>query len=303
MFTVITTHVAFFLLILGIVGLVVGSFLNVVIYRLPIMLKKNWQSECLELLEDIQGIETVKANIPKTEDFKPYNLITPASHCPKCRIPLKLWQNIPVLSYLLMQGKCANCRHKISIRYPLVEALSCAVAVIAGLEFGISFTCIAACIFGWFLITISFIDIENQFIPDILTMPLLWIGLILTAFETFITSNDAILGAIIGYIFLWIAGYLFRLFRKKEGIGLGDCKLLAATGAWVGWQLLPIVILSSSIFGLIVGASILLYKKLSHNTHIPFAPFIAIAAWIAVIWGFDATQYYFYFFGVNWPNV
>lgn len=300
----ISIHTWSFWLILAIAGLVVGSFLNVVIHRLPIMLKKRWQRECVDIFAQTLNTEThVIADLFKINNINPFNLALPRSHCPICRTPIKFWQNIPVLSYLLLCRKCAICKNEIPIRYLLVELLSLLVAIIAGLEFGISFTCAAVCIFGWFLIAISFIDIENQLIPDSISIPLLWIGLLLSCFDLFTNSHDAILGAIIGYVFLWGIGQLFQFSRKREGIGLGDCKLLAAVGAWLGWQLLPFVILTSSIFGLIIGSGILLHKKLSRNTPIPFAPFITIAAWTAIIWGFDITQYYLSFFGINWTNV
>jgi leader peptidase (prepilin peptidase) / N-methyltransferase len=286
------THSWIFLTLSGILGLIVGSFLNVVIHRLPIMLKISWRQDCLEFLNQTPDF---------ADEVKCYNLARPNSHCPFCNTPIKRWHNIPVLSYLFLGGKCANCESKIPLRYLIVELLSFALSVILAWQFGLSWTFVAVLTFTWFLIAISFIDIDHQILPDSLTMPLLWIGLFISCFDVFASSHDAILGAIFGYLFFWIVDKLFKLVRRKEGIGQGDFKLIAVAGAWLGWQLLPFVILSSSIFGILIGGGWLLCRGKSHHTPIPFGPFIAIAMFIGIIWGFDITQMYLQIMGINIP--
>jgi leader peptidase (prepilin peptidase) / N-methyltransferase len=307
MFEIIVNYPVVFFILLAILGLIVGSFLNVVIHRLPLMLKRDYTKECIAYLQQIVHLpisisEKDLENSSQTHTT-PYNLATPSSHCPVCHTRLKFWHNIPLLSYLFLKGRCAICHTKIPLRYLIVELLSVAVALLSGWAFGSSLICLAACVFGWYLLVISFIDIEHQLIPDILTMTLLWLGLFFSCFEIFTNSHDAIVGAMLGYLFLWGINQLFFYIRKKEGMGHGDFKLFAAVSAWVGWQLLPCLTLTSSIIALIAGVAVLWYKKLSRHTPIPFAPFIAIAAWIALIWGFDLTQTYLQFFKIDWISV
>ncbi|MEK6730758.1 MAG: A24 family peptidase [Pseudomonadota bacterium] len=278
-----------FLTLVILFSLTIGSFLNVVIYRLPIILERDWQKECMEFL----GKEPEFSN-----DIKKYNLAHPASHCPFCNQLLTIWQNIPVISYLILGGKCAHCQNKIPLRYLIVELLSCLLAVIAAIEFGFSLSLLFVLIFTWVLVAITFIDIDHQILPDILSLSLIWLGLLASCFNLFTNSHDAILGAIFGYGSFWIIGKLFELVRHKEGIGQGDFKLLAAIGAWVGWQILPFVILTSSFLALIIGGGFLLISHKSHRTPIPFGPFIAIAGFIAIIWGFDISQYYLHAMGL-----
>jgi len=279
-------------------GLIVGSFLNVVIHRPPIMLERNWRKQCIEYLNESRDLDS-----PVTR----YNLVFPASHCPSCYTRLALWQNIPVISYILLKGRCATCSEAIPIRYILVEILTVILSIVAGLEFGISYELLSVLVLTWFLITISFIDVAHQILPDLLTIPLLWLGLLFSCFNLFSNSHDAILGVILGYSFFWLIDKLFKLITHKEGIGEGDFKLLAASGAWLGWQLLPFVILFSSLLGLIFGSVLLLLRKKSQEPHsstaIPYGPFIAIAIWIGIIWGFDITQSYLQLFGITWSNV
>jgi leader peptidase (prepilin peptidase)/N-methyltransferase len=301
MLAVIETNTGLFLSLLGIIGLIIGSFLNVIIYRLPLLLEKSWEAECADFLAKQQKDSTI---LPKTQPTKKtFDLAYPRSHCPTCKTNLPFWQNIPLLSYLFLRGKCAFCRSSIPLRYPLVEVLGALTAMFAGLEFGASLECLFICLFGWLLITISFIDIETQLIPDILSQTVLWLGLLISCFEIFTNSHDAILGAILGYSILWGIHALFQLIRKKVGMGSGDFKLLAATSAWLGWQLLPFIILTSSVLGLVMGLFLIGSKKITKETPIPFAPFIAFAAWIAIIWGFDITHYYFQFFNISWTDV
>jgi len=290
----IVTHAWLFITLVGILGLLVGSFLNVVIHRLPIMLERDWQQQCLEFLNK---------SIEEKNESTHFSLSYPASHCPFCRTKLRIWHNIPILSYLLLGGRCADCNAKIPFRYLLVEILCCFLSAVAAYQFGISVELVAVLLLTWFLIAISFIDLEHQLLLDSLVYPLLWLGLFFSCFNLFSDSHDAILGAIIGYAFFWIIDKVFKLITKKEGIGQGDLKLLAAAGAWLGWQILPFMILTSSILGLIVGSSVLLITRKSKETPIPFGPFIAVALWLGIIWGFDLTQAYLHLFGITWSNI
>ncbi|MGD9152782.1 MAG: A24 family peptidase [Gammaproteobacteria bacterium] len=286
----IMSYQSVFLTLVGIVGLIVGSFLNVVIYRLPIMIDYIRRQDCLEFFDS------------KTEfhdEVKCYNLAYPKSHCIFCDAPIKIWHNIPILSYLILGGKCATCKSRIPLRYLIVEIFTCILSIVVAYEFGFSWECLDVLIFSWFLIAATFIDIDHQILPDILTLSLLWIGLFVNCFDIFANSHDAILGAIIGYSFFWVVNALFRLIRGKEGIGHGDFKLMAAAGAWMGWQLLPFVILCGSVLALLIGGGYLLLKGKSRGVPIPFGPFIAIAMWIGIIWGFDITQTYLHWMGIN----
>ncbi|MBN1684788.1 MAG: prepilin peptidase [Gammaproteobacteria bacterium] len=283
-----------FVILVGLLGLAVGSFLNVVIHRLPKMMDRHWHQACQDYF---------KEGIFPSEQTAKYNLAYPASHCPFCKHPLNYWENIPLLSYLLLGGKCAYCKANIPVRYFLVELLSCVLSIVIAVQFGPSWELISVLLLTWTLIALSFIDLEQKILPDLLTLFLLWLGLFVNCFGFFSNCHDAVLGAIFGYAFFWIIEKLFKLLTRQEGIGAGDCKLLAAIGAWVGWQILPFVILTSSALGLVVGGGALLLKGLSRKTPIPFGPFIAIAGFIAIIWGFDITQSYLQFFGIYWTNI
>jgi len=290
MIDLIMLYQSVFLTLIGIVGLIVGSFLNVVIYRLPIMIDYIRRQDCLDFFD---------SKIEIHDEVKCYNLAFPKSHCIFCDAPIKIWHNIPVLSYLILGGKCAACKSIIPLRYLIVEVLTCIFSVVIAYEFGFSWECFEVLVFSWFLIAVTFIDIDHQILPDILTLSLLWIGLLVNCFDVFTNSHDAILGAIIGYGFFWVVNTLFRLVRKKEGIGHGDFKLMAAAGAWLGWQLLPFVILCSSVLALLIGGGYLLLKGKPSSVPIPFGPFIAIAMWFGIIWGFDVTQAYLHLAGIN----
>lgn len=280
-FYFLTTPVAFTLLI-GVIGLLVGSFLNVVIYRLPIMIKREWRKDCLEFLE-------LENNTP-TDVF---NLALPASNCPNCGTKIRAWQNIPVLSYVWLRGKCANCKTPISARYPVVELLTAILSMIVGWHFGFGWQAAAGLILTWVLITLSLIDLNTQLLPDVIVLPMLWLGLIASLFNIFTDSSTSIIGAAAGYLALWSVYQSFKLFTGKEGMGHGDFKLLAMLGAWLGWQYLGLIILLSSVVGAFIGITLISLNKQSRDVPIPFGPYLAIAGWIALLWGNGLNHYYF----------
>ncbi|MEF3077247.1 A24 family peptidase [Methylobacter sp. Wu1] len=267
----------------GIIGLMVGSFLNVVIYRLPIMMQRNWKKDCMEYLELSQE-ET-----PETESF---NLAFPLSHCPNCNTPIKPHQNIPVISYLFLKGRCAQCRTPISLRYPIIEAFTAAASVIVAWHFGYTPQTAFALVLTWSLIALSGIDIDHHLLPDSITLPALWLGLFLSLFALFTDAHASIIGAIAGYLALWTVYHLFKLVTGKEGMGYGDFKLLALFGAWLGWQSLPVIILLSSLVGSVIGIAMVVLVNRDHRIPIPFGPYLAMAGWIALLWGHDINQLY-----------
>lgn len=268
--------------LVGLVGLLVGSFLNVVIYRLPVMMQKSWRKDCqdyLGLVADLQSIE-------------PFNLVLPLSRCPGCNTPIKPYQNIPVISYVFLRGKCAKCKKPISLRYPLIEAFAAVTSFIIAWHFGFTPQTGFALLLTWSLIALSFIDIDHQLLPDSITLPALWLGLFLSLFDIFTDSHASIIGAIAGYLVLWSIFHLFKLLTDKEGMGYGDFKLLALFGAWLGWQSLPAIILLSSLVGAVIGIGMIIFSQHDRNTPIPFGPYLAAAGWIALIWGADINQFY-----------
>jgi len=254
-------------------GLCVGSFLNVVIHRLPKMLDRGWREQCAEL----RGEEL------KTEP--PYDLVRPRSQCPSCGHPITALENIPVVSYLFLRGRCAQCRAPISRRYPLVEVLGGFLAAAAIGKFGATWTGIAACAFLFALTALTFIDIDTQLLPDDITLPLVWGGLVANVFGLFVPLQSAVIGAVAGYLALWLVYWLFKLIRGKEGMGYGDFKLLAALGAWLGWQMLPLIVLLSSAVGAIVGIALIVIKGRDHNIPLAFGPYLAVAGGIAMFFG------------------
>ena len=260
--------------ILLVLGLTVGSFLNVVIYRLPLMMESRWRRDCCELLE-----------VEEKGDAEKLTLATPNSHCPSCKAPIKPWQNIPVLSYLALGGKCANCGVSISARYPIIEAVTGALTVSLALYFPPSPALAGAILLTWALVALTMIDVDHQLLPDDITLPLLWLGLAFNVFGTFVPLEQAVLGAIFGYGILWSVFWLFKLVTGKEGMGYGDFKLLAALGAWLGWQALPLIILLSSLVGAVVGVALMILKQRGRDVPIPFGPYLAAAGWIALVWG------------------
>lgn len=275
----------------GILGLLVGSFLNVVIYRLPVMLEREWTSQCKTLLE------TDGENTQEAEEAS-FNLVTPNSHCPKCEVAIKPWQNIPVISYLMLGGKCHNCKTAISKRYPVIEFITGLMSCLVIWHFGFSWQGGAMLLLTWALIALTMIDFDHQLLPDNITLPFLWLGLIANSLEIFCSLPDALWGAVFGYLSLWSVFWLFKLVTGKEGMGYGDFKLLAVLGAWFGWQMLPLIILLSSLVGAIVGIFLLVLKNKGKSVPIPFGPYLAAAGWIAAIWGEQLTQAYLSYSGL-----
>ncbi len=258
-------------------GLSFGSFLNVIAYRLPKMMERDWKLECHEFLE---------MEPPDIDDkLLSLNLATPASACPNCGHKIRFWENIPVISYLLLRARCSSCATAISIQYPVVELLTGLASVVVAYTFGVTIQTIAALIFTWVLIALTLIDLKKQLLPDSITIPLLWSGIILSLFNVFTDLNASVIGAIAGYMLLWSVYQLFKLLTKKEGMGFGDFKLLAALGAWAGYSYLPQIILISSVVGSIIGISMLVIGKTKQQQPIPFGPYLAIAGWIALLWG------------------
>lgn len=263
-------------------ALMIGSFLNVVIYRLPIMMQREWSDQCEELKD------ALPADLPEGR----FNLVVPRSRCPACGKTIKAWQNIPVLSYLLLGAQCSNCRKSISLRYPLVEMLTAVLASVCAWYFGFGWEALMAIGLTCALVAISLIDIDHQIIPDSIVLPLLWVGLIMSLFhplagaETlFVSPRDAIIGALAGYLSLWSVYQLFKLVTGKEGMGYGDFKLLAALGAWLGWQMLHIIILMSAVVGAVVGIAMILLRGRDRQLPIPFGPYLAAAGWVTMLYG------------------
>ena len=265
-----------------IIGLLVGSFLNVVIYRLPVMMNSGWKKECTEYL----GLEETESN------KAPFNLMVPLSRCPDCCTAIKPYQNIPVISYLLLRGKCSQCKSHIALRYPLIEAFTGIASAIVAFQFSYSLELLFALFLTWSLIALSFIDIDHQLLPDSITLPVLWLGLFLSLFAIYTDTHSSIIGAIAGYLSLWTVYQLFKLATGKEGMGYGDFKLLALFGAWLGWQYIPLIILLSSLVGAVIGISMILLSKKDKNTPIPFGPYLAAAGWLALLWGDEINRLY-----------
>lgn len=269
-----------------VLSLLIGSFLNVVIHRLPIMMERDWRKQAQDLLAS----EPSALSSPPTAK---YNLIVPRSACLHCGTQITALQNIPVISWLLLRGKCANCKAPISPRYPVIELVTAILSAVVAWKFGFTWHLAAALVLSWMLVALCVIDFDHQLLPDDLTLPLLWLGLLLSVLQALpVTPADAIIGAIIGYLSLWAVFHLFRLVTGKEGMGYGDFKLLAALGAWLGWQMLPLIILLSACVGAVVGISLIVLRGRDRNIPIPFGPYLAAAGWIAMLWGNDVTDAY-----------
>lgn len=262
----------------GILGLMIGSFLNVVIVRVPLMMEMRWRQACDQIASD-----------------EHFNLSTPRSCCVSCKHPLTIFQNIPVLSFIWLRGRCGFCNAKISARYPIVEILTAVLTCFVVFQFGIALKTVFILLFVWMQIALSFIDWDKQILPDGMTLSLLWLGLLANAFSIFTDPSSAILGAMLGYLSLWSVYWIFKLLTHKEGMGYGDFKLLAALGAWFGWQSLPMIILFSSLLGAIVGMTFIIFKKQDKNIPIPFGPFLAIAGLVTAFWGGEIIDFYFKF--------
>ena len=277
----------FYLTLLVIVGLLVGSFLNVVIYRLPIMMEREWRRDCLEFLEQ-----------PETSEHKKFNLLVPRSRCSHCGHQITAVENIPVISYLILGRKCSACQTPIPMRYPLLELLTAIMTAVVGWHFGVTVQALAALALTWSLITLSGIDIGHKLLPDSITLPLMWLGILLSFGDVFISLEDSVIGAIAGYLSLWSVFMLFKLLTGKEGMGYGDFKLLAVLGAWIGWEMLLVIILTSSAVGALVGITMILLKVNQRGTQIPFGPYLAAAGWITLIWGEEILHSYYSFSGL-----
>ena len=271
---------AVFALAAGLFGLMIGSFLNVVIHRLPIMMERDWAAQCAELRGEA---------MPAGE---PLSLARPRSRCPKCGHQITVMENIPIISWLLLRGRCKGCAAPISFRYPLIEALTGLLFAFAAWHFGFTMAGLGALVFFGALIALTGIDFDTQLLPDDITLPLLWLGMALNAFGVYTDLKSAVIGAMAGYLSLWAVYWSFKLITGKEGMGYGDFKLLAALGAWLGWQMLPLTILLSSLVGAVVGIALMIFARHGRNVPIPFGPYLAAAGVIALLWGKPLTRAY-----------
>lgn len=262
-------------------GAVVGSFLSMLVYRLPIMLKQRWEQDCRESLA-----------LPTTDKAVTFNLAWPGSHCPQCQAPLGVRENIPLLGYLLLRGRCRHCSAPIPVRYFLIELLTAACAVATVVHFGLTPRAGFAFLLTAALIALTFIDMKEQILPDVITLPFIWLGLLANMAGLYTTLASAVLGAVLGYLFLWLIFHIFRLLTGKEGMGYGDFKLFAVTGAWLGWQLLPLVLLLASVTGALYGGALILTGRTSRSTPMPFGPFLCMATWLALFYGWPLMARY-----------
>ncbi|TVL12430.1 methyltransferase [Shewanella xiamenensis] len=275
----------------------IGSFLNVVIHRFPVMMKREWQQECNQYLQEyhadiVKQVGIEKLNKPIDHYPPKYNLVVPSSACPKCKTAIQPWHNLPMLGWLMLRGKCAACNAPISSRYPIIELITGLLVATLAWHFGPSGQFVFAAILTFVLVALTGIDLDEMLLPDQMTLPLLWLGLIINLNHTFTNPTDAIMGAAAGYLSLWSIFWLFKLLTGKEGMGYGDFKLLAVFGAWLGWQMLPLVILLSSLVGALVGITLIVTKRNQLANPIPFGPYIAAAGWIALIWGKPIVDWY-----------
>jgi len=286
-FQLLNSDPVLFMVCVFIFSLLVGSFLNVVAYRLPIMMRHQAEDDYLEFSDQ------------EPKERKLFNLSSPHSACPKCKSPIKPWQNIPVISYLWLKGKCNNCKTPISPRYPSVELATALLGLLVAYEFGATWQCAALLVFSYFLVALTLIDMDEYLLPDSLTLPLVWIGLFANSFSLFTSLENALYGAMAGYLSLWSIYWLFKIVTGKEGMGFGDFKLLAAIGAFLGWQALPVVILLSSVVGAVVGILGIVILGRDKNIAIPFGPYLAAAGFITALWGNDITAAYFQLAGIR----
>jgi len=275
----------FFYFTVATISLAVGSFLNVVIYRTPKMMEYNWYQECREFLADeVANVEAKKLTA--------MTLSKPDSTCPNCGHKIRFYENIPVLSWLVLKGKCSNCSNKISARYPLVELATMLLSLVVAHHFGATVATPLVIILTWALIALTMIDFDHMLLPDQITLPFLWLGLLININGTFVPLTDAVIGAAVGYMSLYSVFWLFKLLTGKEGMGFGDFKLFAVFGAWIGWQLLPLLILMASVVGAIIGIALMLFKNHNKEQGIPFGPYLAIAGWITLLWGEGIWSWY-----------
>jgi leader peptidase (prepilin peptidase) / N-methyltransferase len=278
--TLLQTSPVFFISLCTTIGLMVGSFLNVVIFRLPKMMEREWDQQCTEL----RG-EAIKT-------LPPLNLAKPRSECPHCRHKITALENIPIISYLALRGRCSQCKASISLRYPIIEALTGIISGFVAWYFGYGFITLAALIFVWSMIALAFIDLDTQLLPDDITLPLLWIGLLINLGNGFTDISSAVIGAALGYLALWLIYWCFKITTGKEGMGYGDFKLLAVIGAWFGWKMLPLVILLSSLVGAVIGIGLIIVAKHKRDVPIPFGPYLVGGGLIALFWGNQFNRTY-----------
>ncbi len=295
-FTYFSLNSDFFLFSVFLLSLLVGSFLNVVIYRLPIMLKREWKSDCIGFLsEELESDEFGKTiDAASGKDQETFNLSVPRSRCPSCGHQITALENIPVISWLFLRGKCSQCDSRISIRYPIIELTTALLSVLVAYTFGVQWFTLAALFLTWALIALTMIDFDTQLLPDNITLPFLWLGILLSLMHiSDISLETSVIGAMAGYLSLWSVYQVFKLVTGKEGMGYGDFKLLAVLGAWLGWQALLLILLLSALVGAIVGISLILFLGRDKNIPIPFGPYLASAGFISLLWGEQIKQAYF----------
>lgn len=283
LYTTLVSNPEFFYAIAGLAGLLVGSFLNVVIYRLPVMMEREWRSECNQFL----GL--AKDNSPEPA----YNLVIPRSACPQCQHKITAVENIPVLSYLFLRGKCSSCKTAIPIRYPVIETVTCLLTLTVAIHFGVTLQALLATLLVWALIVLTMIDYDHQLLPDTITLPLVWLGILANMHGIFTDLHSSLYGAITGYMVLWFVYIVFKLVTGKIGMGHGDFKLLAMLGAWLGWQYLPLIIITSSLLGSVVGLGLILFSGHNRSQPIPFGPYLAGAGLIALLYGHELNRMYY----------
>lgn len=284
--SLLNTNQSFLFAITFVFSLMIGSFLNVVIFRLPKILEQGWKAECREFLAD----ELVQTS--KNENEAIITLSKPSSTCPSCQHKIRFYENIPVISWLLLRGKCSKCQNKISARYPLVELSTALLSVVIAANFGATLTTLFLLILTWGLVCLTLIDLDHMLLPDQITLPLVWLGLLVNINGAIVPLSDAVIGAVAGYMSLFSVFWLFKLITGKEGMGHGDFKLVAVFGAWIGWQLLPLLILMASAVGAIIGISMMVFKGHQRQQAIPFGPYLAIAGWITLLWGEGIWAWY-----------
>jgi leader peptidase (prepilin peptidase)/N-methyltransferase len=295
----LAAHSTFFIVVVFGFSLLVGSFLNVVIYRFPIMMERDYRAEAASILET-----PARAEVKNLKPNAPFNLVVPRSACPHCGAQIGALQNIPVISYLFLRGKCARCSARISPRYPIIEIITALCSAVVAYKFGFTWYTAAGVLMTWTLVVLWLIDFDTQFLPDQFTLPLMWIGLLMSLFATpdspFAPDmRSSIIGGAAGYLSLWSVYWVFKLLTGKEGMGYGDFKLLAAFGTWFGWQPLLLIVLLSSFTGAVIGIGLIVFKGRDHNIPIPYGPYLAIAGWIAMLWGHDIIHHYFSVVGIR----
>jgi len=291
------SNTIFFLFTVIVLSLSIGSFLNVVIYRLPIMLKSSWREQCTEYMASEAPAD--QSNLDSHQKPEKFNLATPRSRCPSCGHQITALENIPVVSYIFLKGRCSKCKSPISIRYPVVEIATAVLSAVVAIHYGFGWQCLTALLLTWSLIVLTMIDFDHKLLPDDITLSFLWTGILLSMFGWFTDTNSSIIGAIAGYLALWSVYWAFKLLTGKEGMGYGDFKLLAMLGAWMGWQALPGIVLLSSFVGAVVGVSLIAFKGRDKNIPIPFGPYLATAGWIYLLWGHNISSWYFSISGIK----